>query len=158
MLINVDRIRSNNDETLSVIDVDEVFTAFGLEDEYRAVKVAGETRIPAGRYRVALRDAGGMTERYREQFPDLHRGMLHILDVPGFEWIYFHIGNTEKHSAGCILVASRARVDAGARITIQASTEAYERFYRRVVDAAAAGTLEVEIRDHDRRQVRQGGV
>lgn len=150
MLITVDRIRGNHNETLSMIDVDGTFVAFGLEDEFRAVKVAGETRIAAGRYRVGLRDAGTMTERYRDQFPEIHRGMLHILDVPGFEWIYFHIGNTEKHTAGCILVAARARVDEAGRVTIQSSTEGYERFYRRVVDAAAAGTLEVEIRDLDR--------
>jgi len=39
--------------------VDGQFVCFGLEDEYREDKVAGETRIPSGTYQVALRKEGG---------------------------------------------------------------------------------------------------
>ena len=30
--------------------------------------------------------------------------MLHVLDVPGFEYILIHCGNTDEHTAGCLLV------------------------------------------------------
>ena len=52
MLITVDRFKSDDDATLSKVDIDGQFVCFGLEDEYREDKVANETRIPAGRYRI----------------------------------------------------------------------------------------------------------
>ena len=42
------------------------FTCETLEDEYREVKVEGETRIPAGTYEIKLRTEGRMNERYCE--------------------------------------------------------------------------------------------
>ena len=55
MEILVDRFVSDDDSTISRVNVDGQFVCFGLEDEYRADKVPGETRIPAGTYRVTLR-------------------------------------------------------------------------------------------------------
>ncbi len=148
MIIIVDRFHSDDDATLSLVKVDGRFVCFGLEDEYRADKMAGETRIPAGVYRVGLRTTGGFHARYSERFP-WHAGMLHVLDVPGFEFILIHIGNTDEDTAGCLLVgfgASGERSD----LRVVTSRRAYEDLYRRVVGAAADGTLEIEYRDSDR--------
>ena len=30
--------------------------------------------------------------------------MLHVTDVPGFEYILIHTGNTDEHTAGCLIV------------------------------------------------------
>lgn len=152
MKITVERFASDSDATLSLISIDGRFECFGLEDEYRAEKVASETRIPAGTYRVGLRDAGGMTKRYAEKFPDLHRGMLHVLDVPGFEWIYFHIGNTDQHTAGCIIVGTGATAQPAEK-RLLSSTDAYRRLYSKVVEAADKGRLSVEVIDRDRAAV-----
>lgn len=150
MKITVERFASDGEATLSLIRVDGRFQCFGLEDEHREVKVAGETRIPAGAYRVELRDEGGMTKGYRERFPDIHRGMLWLRQVPGFEWVYFHVGNTDDHTAGCILVGAGATWRPGHRMTVPYSTDAYRALYATVADAAAAGALEVEVVDRDR--------
>lgn len=148
MLITVDRFVGNDDATLSRVSVDGVFQCFALEDEYRAEKVAGETRIAAGRYKVALRNEGDMTKRYAAKF-DFHQGMLHVLDVPEFKWIYIHIGNTDENTEGCLLVGYGAWATPGDFKTMQ-STDAYRDLYLKVWAAAAAGTLEIEYIDNDR--------
>lgn len=84
MKITVDRFTSDNESTVSHISVDDKFVCFGLEDEFRAVKVPKETRIPAGTYEVALRTRGKHHQKYKQRFKEIHRGMLEILNVPGF--------------------------------------------------------------------------
>lgn len=149
MLITVERFTSNDDATLSLVKVDGEFVCFGLEDEYREQKVAGETRIPAGEYHVTLRKEGGFHGRYSRKFPDFHKGMLWIRDVPNFEWILIHVGNTDEHTAGCLLVGTGAMAAPG-DYTVQASVAAYKRFYSRVVEAAERDDLRIAYVDLDR--------
>ena len=104
MKIDVDRFISDEDTTISRVMVDGQFICFGLEDEYREEKVVGETRIPAGTYKITLRTEGGFNQRYKKRFPDIHKGMLHIRNVPNFEYILIHCGNTDEHTKGCLLV------------------------------------------------------
>lgn len=149
MLITITRYECNKHETLSVIKVDGQRVCFGLEDEYRETKVPGETRIPAGKYPVKLRTEGSIHPKYDRAFPDFHEGMLWLQDVPGFSFIYIHMGNTEKHTDGCILVAEQARINAQGRMTAPNSRPAYIRLYNMVVEAARNGELFVEIIDRD---------
>jgi hypothetical protein len=145
--ILVDRITSNASATLSNIFINDVFECFGLEDEFRYEKVIGETRIPAGRYKVKLRTVGGFDGRYRSKFPDFHKGMLHVQDVPGFEYILIHVGNTEKDTAGCLLVGKNATTLNA--LTVPASTQAYKSLYQKVVYAADADALFITYQDRD---------
>ena len=59
MEILVDRYNDEIDHTDGLLFVDCKFMCFTLEDEYRADKVYGETRIPDGTYKVELRAVGG---------------------------------------------------------------------------------------------------
>lgn len=110
-------------------------TLRSLEDTYRDEKVEGETRIPAGTYRVKFRDEGSMTQKYARRFPDMHRGMLWLQDVPGFEWVYIHIGNTRHDTAGCILVGETTGVNLENAHTIVRSGPAYKALYRKCLKA-----------------------
>ncbi len=149
MIVTVDRFKSDADATISKVNVDGQFVCFGLEDEYRADKVASETRIPAGRFKVGVRKEGGFHARYTQRFPDMHRGMLHVLDVPGFEYILIHIGNTDDDTAGCLLVGLHADVDDG-ELRVSSSKLAYQNIYPMVIDVAERGELEIEYIDNDR--------
>jgi len=148
MDIRVDRFVSDEDTTLSRVLIDGSFACFGLEDEYREEKVVGETRIPAGIYRVTLRTEGGFHNRYGRRFPDFHQGMLHIRDVPEFEWILIHCGNTDENTNGCLLVGSQAITTPG-DMSITGSANAYRRFYPLVVSAAQNADLNISFEDND---------
>lgn len=102
--MNIRVVREPSDPqagTLGVLFVDGRFHHFTLEDITREVpgapvkqwKVPGDTAIPAGRYRVAM--------TYSNRFK---RVMPQILDVPGFEGIRIHSGNTKEDTEGCLLL------------------------------------------------------
>ncbi len=148
MLIRLELIYETKEFTVSRLLVDGRFECFTLEDEARTEKVHGETRIPAGRFRVQLRTEGGFHQRYAAKFgPDFHQGMLHVTDVPGFEWILFHLGNTPQDTAGCLLVGQQWN-RAG---WIGGSERAYRSFYPKAARKLARGEevwLEVDRRAH----------
>ena len=97
-------VDSTNGLLFDVTDGTRRFLCYTLEDEHRDKKVAGETRIPAGEYRITLRRIGGMHVKYAKRFPTVHKGMLWVRDVPDFEYILIHCGNTDEHTAGCLLL------------------------------------------------------
>jgi len=143
VILTLSRFPSLADSTLGGVVVDGRFVCFTLEDESREVKLAGETRIPAGTYRLALRTVGRMHEKYASKFVD-HRGMLVLLGVPNFEYVLIHIGNTDRDSAGCILVGDSAM----AHGELGLSTQAYRRLYAQVSTAILAGEpATIEVRD-----------
>lgn len=143
--LTLERLASDGDATIGLLKIDGQPECFTLEDERRDVKIAGETRIPAGVYPIKSRDAGGLVQRYKKRF-SWQRGMLWLQMVPGFQWIYIHIGNDDGDTAGCILVGAGADLDG---MTIGASAKAYARLYEKLIDAAETGQLTIEIIDRD---------
>lgn len=138
MEIRVKRIKSNKNETLGEFYIDNVFQCYTLEDERRAVKVKGETRIPAGRYEIKLRTVGGTHLRYAKRFSAIHKGMLWLQNVPGFEYILIHVGNTDADTDGCILLGLSV-FEKGKKITIGNSADAYRKVYPQVAAELVAG-------------------
>ena len=121
------------------------FLCHTCEDEHREIKVADETRIPAGKYEIKLRAAGGMHAKYADRF-SFHRGMLHLQDVPDFEWIYIHCGTNEKHTSGCILVGYTALSKGG--FELARSGQAYSDLYKSIVAAIDQGEkIHIEVID-----------
>jgi len=127
------------------------FLAYTLEDEQRDVKVWGETRIPAGTYKLKLRTEGGFHNKYVSKYGNFHKGMIHVQDVPGFEWILWHTGNTDEHTAGCLILGNSQTNNRIAKDGfIGSSVDAYKFVYPRVVSAIQAGIdVEVEYIDYD---------
>ena len=116
------------------------FLAYTLEDEQRDDKVFGETRIPNGTYELGLRKVGGYHAKYSKRFDDIHIGMLHVLDVPNFEYILIHCGNTDEHTAGCLLVGdSQENNQITTNGFIGKSTQAYKRIYPDIANAIECG-------------------
>lgn len=138
MELDIIRYTGRKDSSGGLLFIDHIFHCFTCEDEKREIKIAGETRIPEGRYQILLRDEGGMTKRYARKFPEMHQGMLHLQNVPNFKWIYIHVGNTDDHTAGCPLVGYGTRV-VNDEIQVMTSTDAYKDLYKMIVAAMGAG-------------------
>ena len=149
MQILVTRFVSDKFSTVSQLSVDGRFVCFGLEDEFREIKLADETRIPAGTYRIRLKQDGPHDKQYAQLFPDIHCGMLELLEVPGFTNILIHCGNTQADTSGCLLVGSGAATDDG-NMALTNSRVAYRRIYPMVIEAARKGELQIRIVDSDR--------
>lgn len=133
------RYGEGDDSTLGLMLVDASFECYTLEDEHRAEKVPGETRIPNGLYRVAFREVlSALTLKYRERFP-WFTWHIEIQDVPNFEFVYVHIGNDDDDTDACVLVGDEANNNTINSGYIGRSTQAYERLYRKVSAALLAG-------------------
>ena len=134
MLLELFRKESNGDTTIGELFINSVFQCYTLEDEHRDKKVMSETRIPAGTYVIKLQNNGIMTQKYAKRFPDIHKGMLWLQDVPNFTTIYIHIGNTDDDTRGCILVGKQHK-----NWKLVHSTIAYVPLYIKVVKAIEDG-------------------
>lgn len=96
--IDVTRKAFKETYTIGEMYIDGEYFCDTLEDKVRVLrtikdKVPGETAIPEGTYEVAL----GMSPRFKRVLPRLH-------DVPFFDGILIHRGNTAEDTHGCILV------------------------------------------------------
>ncbi len=137
MKLEVLRFNSQEDFTSGLLfDVTDgrKFLAYTLEDEYREEKVKGETRIPSGTYKITLRTTGGFHGRYTKKYGSMHKGMLWVRDVPNFEYILIHTGNTDEHTAGCLLVGDTQKDG-----FTGASTSAYKRIYPPIAEVLERG-------------------
>lgn len=148
MRLELLRISSQKDSTSGILfDISNgqrKFLCYTLEDEFRPVekKVDEETRIPAGEYRITLRNVGGFHKRYTEKYGKMHKGMLWLRDVPGFEYILIHTGNTDEHTAGCILVGDTQTQNITKKNGfIGSSVAAYKRIYPGIAAELEAGEI-----------------
>ena len=136
MKLELKRFSAGKDSTLGLLFVDGEFECFTLEDEYREEKVKGETRIPAGTYKVAKREVvSGLTEKYRSKYPwfDYHF-MLH--DVPNFQYVYIHVGNDDDHTDGCLLVGDAVKSNIfNEDNNLTSSGPAFKRLYHKMCEA-----------------------
>ena len=156
MKYEVLRISSGKDSTSGMLfEVDNntrTFLAYTLEDEQRDVKVWGETRIPAGTYKLKLREEGGFHNKYLARYgADWHKGMIWVQDVPNFKWILWHSGNTDENTAGCLLLGNSQESNLVKKDGfIGSSRDAYKLVYPRVAEAIVSGQdVEVTYIDYD---------
>ena len=101
MKLEVLREPSTAESTPGSLFVDGVLECFTLEDVVREIpgrpveewKKKDATAIPVGTYEVII----SHSNRFKRELPLL-------LNVPGFEGIRIHPGNTAADTSGCILV------------------------------------------------------
>lgn len=92
---------------------DMTFLNYTLEDKVREIKIKHQTAIPAGTYEIII----NKSERFKQMMPLL-------LNVPGFDGIRIHKGNSAIDTSGCILVGDIVSND-----RLLSSTTAYQRLY-----------------------------
>jgi hypothetical protein len=154
MKLTVKRFADNDDTTLGILFIDGVFECFTVEDEERQTKVMGETRVPNGTYDIKLRSVGGFHNRYSAKYGSMHKGMLCVHNKPNwilenagmsFQYILIHTGNTDEHTAGCLLVNDAV---SGKTFTGSSSVDAYKKVYPKVASALERGdTVTIEYID-----------
>lgn len=99
MKLRLERRYKKSEYTIGLLFIDGVFFCNTLEDRVREIKpdgkgkISGMTAIPAGTYRVVV----NWSPRFRRLLP-------YVEDVPHFEGIRIHSGNTARDTDGCILV------------------------------------------------------
>ena len=124
MKLWLQRIDLAHDYTIGQLFVNGAYECWTLEDAVRSgPKVPGETAIPAGVYRVVI-----------DQSARFGRAMPHVLDVPGFEGIRIHAGNTVRDTHGCPLLGCE-RVGAH----LARSRVAFDAFMSKLQAALATG-------------------
>ena len=154
MKYEVLRVSSQKDSTSGLLfEVDNgkrTFLCYTIEDEQRDVKVWGETRIPAGTYQLELRTEGGFHNRYKSRYA-FHKGMIWVKDVPGFEYILWHTGNTDENTAGCLILGNSQESNIVKKDGfVGYSRDAYAFVYPRVAAAIESGLrVSVEYIDYD---------
>ena len=140
MKLDVIRFQFGKDATNGVLFIDDVFECYTLEDQYQDVKVMHETCIPEGEYKIEYRTVGGFHTKYAARYGSFHKGMLWIKEVPGFEYILIHTGNTDEHTSGCLIVGeSQNDLDKGKDGFVGGSGDAYKKMYPKVRDALLNG-------------------
>lgn len=79
-----------------------------LEDILR-IKVYGETAIPTGTYKI---DMNTISPKFKDRsWAKPYKGkMPRLLNVPGFDGVLLHPGNSADDSLGCILVGNNTQV------------------------------------------------
>jgi hypothetical protein len=100
MKLHLKRLHKTEFSTIGELTVDGLFQCYTLEDKEREIKIKSETAIPKGTYKVVIT----LSARFKTLLPL-------IVDVPGFEGIRIHPGNTNHDTEGCILVGKTRGAD-----------------------------------------------
>lgn len=119
--------------TIGRLFVDGAPQCYTLEDYVRptgAPKVFGQTAIPAGTYGVIITHS-----------PHFGRDLPLLVNVPGFEGVRIHPGNSAADTEGCLLVGMDKLVDSLGR-----SRVAFDALFPKIQSALAAGeTVTIEV-------------
>src|SRR5687768_17793259 len=129
MDLNVKRLVFSEESTVGELSINGEFECYTLEDKVRPVKVKGRTAIPPGRYEVII----NFSQRFQRQLPLL-------LNVPNFEGVRIHPGNTAANTEGCILVG-----DTKSENFIGQSRVAFNRLFKKMKAASETEKIFMEI-------------
>ena len=109
------------------------------EQAIKSAKVYGETAIPTGSYPITL-NVQSQRFKHRMAYTFCKGYLPRLQNVKGFDGILIHIGNTQKDSAGCILVGQNKVVG-----QVLNSTETFRKLYA-VLDTANKRGEKITIR------------
>ena len=116
MLITIKILYKTDSSTIGELCIDGVFECFTLEDKERDIKIKSETAIPKGTYKVII----NQSNRFKRLLPLL-------LNVPNFEGVRIHSGNSNHDTEGCILVGQTRNKN-----YIGQSRKAFEKLFKKM--------------------------
>lgn len=116
MKIEIKRLHKTKNSTIGELSIDGKFECYTLEDKERPIKIKSETAIPKGTYKVII----NQSNRFKRLLPLL-------LNVPNFEGVRIHSGNSNHDTEGCILVGRTMTKD-----YIGQSRLAFEKLFKKM--------------------------
>jgi hypothetical protein len=123
MKLVVERKWCNPECTIGLMTVNGMNEYFTLEDVERETKIPGKTAIPKGSYNVSITPSN----RFKRDLPLIE-------NVPGFEGVRIHPGNTAEDTEGCILVGRHKGPN-----YVSESRAAFNDLYKEIKGALDAG-------------------
>lgn len=139
MKLTLRRIAKKSTYTIGKLYIDGVYFCDTIEDTDRGlyqgqsletikkIKVYAKTAIPRGTYKVTLNVVSPKFSQ-KKIYQDICKGKVpRLLDVPGYEGVLIHIGNSAEGSAGCILVGENKIVG-----RVINSTETFRKLYNKI--------------------------
>jgi len=127
MKLLLKRLHRTEHSTIGELHIDGKFECYTLEDKEREVKIKSETAIPKGTYIVGIT----LSNRFKRLLPIL-------INVPNFEGVRIHSGNSNHDTEGCILVGTTRSED-----YIGNSRLAFEKLFKKM-QLAKSITLTIE--------------
>ena len=138
MEITLQRMATSAKSSYGVLFIDNKQLCFSIEDIHRDVKIEDETRIPKGRYQI----------QYRGIY-DFFTWHLELQEVPNFEYVYIHSGNTHEHTSACILTNFGVRLINNEYVGID-SRAAFSAIYKKISKALdLEEEVWITVRDED---------
>lgn len=154
MKLVVDRKWKKSTYTISNLYIDGVKFCNVIEDTDRNlssnmnlntiknIKVKGKTAIPTGTYKVTLSVQSPKYTKSKTMMEFCKAYMPRLLNVPGWEGVLIHPGNTAADSEGCLIVGKN---DVVGKVTN--STYWFKELYNRMKAASKKGeTITIEIK------------
>jgi len=129
------RVAQGKQSTLSQLYINGIFQCYLLEDKIQEVKIASQTAIPTGVFELKLNTWGAKNADYKKAFGKLHEGMIEIIGLPNFNYVYIHVGNTIRETAGCPLCGFGFQFADG-DFQVSQSVAAYKMIYPKLVALA----------------------
>ena len=142
MELELTRSAKTSKSTIGELTINGVFECFILEDKDRgmrqgmtiselmALKVKTKTAIPTGRYEIVV----SFSDRFKKMLPLL-------LDVPAYEGIRIHSGNTDEDTEGCLLPGKTKSADA-----VGSSRIAFTALFDKIKDALQREKIFINVK------------
>ena len=115
MELKLNRVGKQYTYTIGKLFIDGVYFCDTMEDKDRGldqstpistiekIKVPSQTAIPTGLYKVAMNQVSPRLSK-KDMYKGIDGKLPRLIDVPGFDGVLIHPGNTSSDTSGCILV------------------------------------------------------
>ena len=141
MKLTLKRIALRQTYTIGKLYIDDDYFCDTLEDTVRDLnkdgkfdngekKIKGKTAIPYGTYEIKWT----YSPRFKKYTPQL-------MNVPSFEGIRIHNGNSSDHTEGCLLLGENKKVG-----MVLNSRATINKFYPIIKEACSKGKVTIEIK------------
>lgn len=155
-LLTVSRYDLQSDCTIGKLFLYDKLDGYTVEDEIREIKVYGETAVPYGRRLLKTRISPRFSSSFlyskslnmliepkeKNKFPNtidwMHHELIWITDVPDFEYVLLHWGNSDDDTNGCLCVGS-APGKIGKQDGVINSRTYYKQLYPKIYPLIKAG-------------------